>query len=62
MLGVLGRLGVFGKLGMLDRLLVLGILGSLGILGNGLVSSKAWKEQIELDKSQSYISRELKYK
>jgi hypothetical protein len=41
---------------------VLEILASRGILGNGLGYSKAWKEQIELDILQSYMSRELKYK
>ncbi len=41
---------------------MLGILGSLGTLDNGLVSLKDWKEQIELDISQSYIIMELKYK
>jgi hypothetical protein len=39
---------------------MLGILGSLRIYGNVLVSSKAWKEQIELDIFRLYMSRELK--
>jgi hypothetical protein len=47
---------------MLGTLRRLGILGTLGNLGNGLVSLKDWKEQIELDILQSYMSRELKYK
>jgi hypothetical protein len=34
----------------------------LEFFGNVLVSSKAWKEQIESDILQLYMSRQLKYK